>query len=54
MHKDATKYKNTHGWGYEAFKGNGKEKLVVDVQKMCVKCHESRVKNNYIFSKIRE
>jgi hypothetical protein len=54
MQKSTTKYKSTHGWGYEAFKGNTEEKLVVDIQKICVNCHESQVKNNYIFSKIRK
>ena len=54
MQKDKSKYKNTHGWGYEAFKGNSKEKLVTNVYNMCVKCHEPQAKNNYIFSTLRD
>jgi len=54
MHKNEKMYNSTHGWGYEAFKGNSREKLVTDVQKMCVSCHEPQVKNNYVFSKIRK
>ena len=54
MKKESKKYSKTYGWGYEAFKGNTEKKLVNDVDKMCVKCHESQVKNNYVFSKIRK
>jgi hypothetical protein len=54
MHKNNEKYKNTHGWGYEAFKGDTHEKLVDNVQNMCVKCHESQKDNDFIFSKIRK
>jgi len=54
MVKDEKRYKATHGWGYEAFKGNGKEKLVQNVNDMCVKCHLSQAKNNYVFSTIRK
>ena len=54
MAKDEKRYKKTHGWGYEAFKGNGKEKLVKNVHNMCVACHESQVKHHYIFSTLRD
>jgi len=55
MKKDEKKYKKTHGWGYEAYKGDTQnEKLVVDVNKMCVNCHVSQEKNDYVFSKIRK
>ena len=54
MVKDQKKFKKTHGWGYEAFKGDNREKLVTDVYNMCVKCHESQEKNSYIFSTIRK
>jgi len=54
MVKNEKKYKKTHGWGYEAFKGNSKEKMVTNVYNMCVSCHESQAKRNYIFSKLRD
>ncbi len=54
MVKDRKKYQKTHGWGYEAFKGDSKEKLVTDVYNMCVKCHISQEKSDYIFSKLRK
>ena len=54
MVKNTNKYKKTHGWGYEAFSGNGDKKLVKNVYNMCVKCHEAQEKNDYIFSTIRK
>lgn len=54
MEKQSKKFKKTHGWGYEAFNGNTEERLVVDVQKMCVNCHTSQEKNGYVFSQIRK
>jgi len=54
MKKDSKMYSKSYGWGYEAFKGDTTERMVVDVNKMCVKCHESQAQNNYVFSKIRK
>lgn len=54
MVKDKKKYSKTHGWGYEAFGGNSRKKLVKDVYSMCVQCHEAQEKNDYIFSAIRK
>ena len=54
MVKDEKKYKKTYGWGYEAFKGNSKEKLVTNVYNMCVNCHKPQEKNNYVFSTLRD
>jgi len=54
MVKDEKKYKKTHGWGYEAFKGDSNETMVTDVYKMCVKCHESQKKHDYIFSTLQD
>jgi len=55
MHKDEKKYKNTQGWGYEAFSEDSKDKrLVVDVNKMCANCHGTKKDSGYIFSTIRK
>jgi hypothetical protein len=55
MYKDEKKYKDTKGWGYEAFEGNSKDKrLVNDVNKMCFSCHLPQKRSDYVFSKIRE
>jgi len=54
MVKDEKRYKKTHGWGYEAFKGDSNETMVEDVYNMCVKCHESQEKKSYIFSQIKK
>ena len=54
MVKDEKKYKETYGWGYEAFKGNSKDKLVTNVHNMCVNCHKPQENNNYVFSTLRD
>lgn len=53
MEKDEKKYAKTNGWGYEAFK-TPSDRLVVDVNKMCLNCHQSQKKNGFVFSKLRK
>jgi Cytochrome P460 len=55
MHKDATKYASTGGWGFEGFAGNSKtERLVNDGGKSCFGCHEPQKPKDYVFSELRE
>lgn len=54
MHKDATKYAATGGWGFEGFSGNStSERLVKDGGKSCFACHASEKAKGYVFSEIR-
>ncbi|NOT86149.1 MAG: cytochrome P460 family protein [Methylococcaceae bacterium] len=54
MHKDATKYAATGGWGFEGFSGNSTtERLVKDGGKSCFDCHTSEKNKDYVFSQIR-
>lgn len=54
MQKDAKKFKATGGWGFEGFKGDGKERLVKDQKSDCFHCHEAQKTNYYVFSSYRE
>jgi hypothetical protein len=53
MQKDAKKYAETGGWGFEGFKGDTKERMVTDM-KTCFKCHEGQKEAGYVFSKFRK
>ena len=55
MHKDAKKYAETGGWGFEAFAGNSKtERLVKDGGLSCYGCHAPQKASDYVFSKLRD
>jgi hypothetical protein len=49
MQKDAKKFADTGGWGFEGFKGDSKERMVTEM-KTCFKCHESKKETGYVFS----
>lgn len=54
MRKDAQKYANTGGWGFEAFAGNSQsERIVTDGGQSCFGCHTSQRDSSYVFSKLR-
>lgn len=54
MHKDATKYAATGGWGFEGFAGNSTtERLVKDGGQSCFGCHTSEKAKDYVFSETR-
>jgi hypothetical protein len=54
MHKDASKYTETGGWGFEGFSGNSKtERLVKDGGKSCFACHASEKQRDYVYSQLR-
>jgi hypothetical protein len=52
MHKDATKYAATGGWGYEGFAGGDKSKCAVGTEAAtaCHACHQSQQATDYVFS----
>jgi hypothetical protein len=54
MHKNAKKYAQTGGWGFEGFAGDSKSKrLVKDGGFSCFACHAPEQTSDYVFSKLR-
>jgi len=52
MVRDAAKYPETGGWGFEAFKGGDpNQRVVKDGGKQCFSCHIPYADNNYLFSR---
>lgn len=55
MQKNSAKYKDSGGWGFQAFKGgNPNEALVNDVNSQCFACHQSQKDSDFVFSRFRE
>jgi Cytochrome P460 len=56
MHKDAKKYKDTGGWGYEGFaKDSATERAVgKNAATACHQCHTSQKDKDYVFSTLRK
>lgn len=55
MHKDAKRYPRTGGWGFEGFKGDGRERAVGNnAESACFACHTSRKEQDYVFSSLRK
>lgn len=55
MHKDATRYARTGGWGFEGFKGDSRTERAVGANAFdaCYGCHALRKDADYTFSDIR-
>lgn len=56
MHKDARKYKDTGGWGFEGFKGDSKSDRAVgkNAAAACFQCHTAQKGNDFVFSTFRK
>jgi hypothetical protein len=55
MQKDAKRFKDTGGWGFEGFKGgDAKQRLVTDTGAQCFNCHASQKEHDFVFSQLRE
>ena len=56
MHKDAGKYKDTGGWGFEGFKGDSKTERAVgtNAASACFQCHTARKDHDFVFSAFRK
>ncbi len=56
MHKDARKYKDTGGWGFEGFKGDSTTDRAVgnNAAAACFQCHTARKDNGFVFSAFRK
>jgi hypothetical protein len=52
MVKDRRRYASTGGWGFEAFRGDTRERLVQDMN-ACFGCHMSAKDTDYVFSRYR-
>ncbi len=53
MQKDSKRFADTGGWGFEGFKGDGRERVVTDAKAACFDCHASRKDQDYVFSAYR-
>jgi hypothetical protein len=53
MEKDATRFGATGGWGFEGFKGDGRERAVTDMR-ACFDCHAPQKARGYVFSELRK
>lgn len=53
MHKDSKKFKETGGWGFDAFEKDTKNSFVKDGGKSCYECHLSQKDHDFVFSKYR-
>lgn len=53
MVKNAKKYKETGGWGFQAFNGDSREPVVKDPVKDCYTCHSGQANRDYVFSQWR-
>ncbi len=56
MHKNATKWKDTGGWGYEGFKGDSKTERAVgkNAASACHGCHTQQKEKDFVFSGYRK
>jgi hypothetical protein len=53
MEKDAKRFAKTGGWGYEAFKGDARQRTVTDGGAKCHACHKSRRSHDFVFHEWR-
>ncbi len=56
MHKDAKKWKDTGGWGFEGFKGDSKTERAVgkNAAAACYACHTQQKERDFVFSVYRK
>jgi Cytochrome P460 len=53
MLRDEQRFKDTGGWGFEAFKGGDPSQRVVnDGGKTCFACHAPNADNNFLFTRL--
>jgi hypothetical protein len=53
MQKDSRKFKETAGWGFDAFEKDTKNSFVKDGGKSCFNCHAGQKEKDHVFSKYR-
>ena len=56
MHKNAARYPNTGGWGFEGFAAGDPDARVVgsEAESACFSCHAPLVDSDYVFSRLRD
>lgn len=56
MHKDASRFAATGGWGFEGFGGGDPANRVVgkDAASACFDCHQPQKAQDYTFSRLRD
>ncbi|MEW5864695.1 MAG: cytochrome P460 family protein [Pseudomonadota bacterium] len=56
MHKDAEKWKDTGGWGFEGFKGDSTTERAVgkNAASACYNCHTQQKDRDFVFSAYRK
>ena len=55
MHKNSRKYAATGGWGFEGFKGDGRERAVgSNAKTACFDCHAAQKDKDFVFSALRK
>lgn len=55
MHKNAKRYANTGGWGFEGFKADTRDRAVgKNAATACYECHTSQKDKGYVFSAWRK
>ncbi len=54
MLKNSKKFKETGGWGFEAFKGNTKDRVVKDPVSECYSCHTQKREHDFVFTEFRK
>ncbi|MBX9812543.1 MAG: cytochrome P460 family protein [Burkholderiales bacterium] len=55
MHRDAKKFRDTGGWGFEGFKGDSRTERAVgkDAATACYQCHAQQKDKDFVFSSLR-
>lgn len=54
MYKNSKKFKATGGWGFEAFRGDTRERVVKNAEQDCFSCHASQESSDFVFSQYRK
>jgi hypothetical protein len=54
MHKDATAFASTGGWGFAGFGGNTRDNVVKDPVGGCFNCHAAQKDKGYVFTQWRD
>ena len=53
MVKNSRRYAATGGWGFEGFKGDGRDRAVgANAATACFACHQAQKDRDYVFSKL--
>ncbi|MCS6983847.1 MAG: cytochrome P460 family protein [Leptospiraceae bacterium] len=53
MYKNTKAFAKTGGWGFEAFRGDSRERLVNGNHEACFGCHAQQKAKDYVFSEFR-